>query len=497
MGRPDKFTRLLFAQEQHQEALLALPHVVGVATGRRQRAGVFTDELGVQVFVQHKLPPEQLRDWESVPERLAGYDGERVRTDVIEITLPDAQQDTARYRPVRGGISIGPEATMSAGTLGGWACDNTDDSIVALSNNHVISNLDTTPAAGRIVQPGRLDGGVLPDDVIGALRRHIALTTVANPPTGALPAVTAVDAAIATVDVGRRDEVVDIGPAVYEVQAPTVNMAVQKRGRTTRLTTNGQITSVNGTFNVTYRNRTRLGRVANTFVVTSTDGNPFSAAGDSGSLIVNQVAGRVEGTLPVVGLLYAGGSLNDGTPVTLGNDINAVFGALQLTTVCNCVVRELLRSLFSPRSASAAADHAGRFLRFKESQLRRLRGEILRASPFGEILDELVTTRAAQVGSLLTEDEEAFGLAARLLEPWVYKISNFEILSAEVDEETVANAEALVSYIGRQRRDLQDELDSVMRSVTAMQGKPVRSLLREGVGKKPSRRGRKKGPRRK
>ena len=81
----------------------------------------------------------------------------------------------------------------------------------------------------------------------------------------------------------RTNQAIGIGPAIYEVLVPAIGMNVQKRGRTTELTTNGQITSVGGTFNVTYRNQTRLGRIANSFIVTSTDGNVFSAAGDSGS----------------------------------------------------------------------------------------------------------------------------------------------------------------------------------------------------------------------
>jgi hypothetical protein len=485
MARPDRVSRTLFAQEQNEPLLLELPNVIGVATGQRQTGGEFTDEICVQVFVQRKLSQDQLSDWEMVPDRVAGYETERIRTDVIEITLPEALQDTTRYRPVRGGVSIGPESSVSAGTLGGWACDDTDDTIVLLTNNHVISNLDTMPAARRIVQPGRLDGGTLPDDLIGQLKRDVSLTTVANPPTAGLPAVTQVDAAIGTIEVGRQDQVVDIGPAVYEVQAPAVNMDVQKRGRTTRQTTNGRITTINGTFNVTYRNRTRLGRIGNTFVVTSTDGNPFSNAGDSGSLVFNQAEGRVQGTRPVVGLLYAGGTLQDGTPVTLANDINAVFGALQLSTVCTCVVRAMLRSVFSPRrAADLGVTSTGLLLRFKEQQLRILRESILRATPFGRVLDELVTTRAAEVGSLLTEDEEAFGLAVTLLEPWIYKFTNLAILEARIDEETVANTERLVRYLGRKRRHLRPELDGVMQAVQAMAGVPVRRLLQQG-GKKP------------
>ena len=297
----------------------------------------------MQVFVRRKVAPHQLAADVMVPAELAMADGP-VTTDVVELHLPEAQQDTTRYRPVPGGCSIGPEATVSAGTLGGFACDDTDSTIVQLSNNHVISGLDAMPALRRIVQPGRLDGGVLPGDVIGALKRHVVVNTVPNV-AGANPAVSVVDAAIGTGTVARTDEIRQLGvPAIYELQAPALGMNVQKRGRTTRLTTNGTVTSINVTTLITYRNQTRLGRVQNAFIITSTNGANFSAAGDSGSLILNQVRGELNGTFPVVGLLFAGGADNAGTPITIANDINAVFGALDIETVCTCVARAIIRA---------------------------------------------------------------------------------------------------------------------------------------------------------
>src|SRR5687768_4037400 len=333
MPRPNRETLVRYAQELNQESLFGYPNVIGVGAGFRERDGKLTSEVVVQVFVDRKIPRPQLSALHVIPERVPGFEGATVRTDVIETTVPEAQQDTTRYRPVPGGCSIGPEASVSAGTLGGWACDNRDDTIVLLSNNHVISNLDTMPVLRRIVQPGRFDGGVLPGDVIGALKRHIAVNTVANPPpAGTVIPTSVVDAAIGSIDAGVDidHDVLQIGPAIYELRAPALNMNVQKRGRTTRLTTNGRITSVGMTFSCTYRNRTRISQIQNAFRISSTDGNVFSSPGDSGSLIFDQAAGRLVGTQPVVGLLYAGGTFNNGTPFTDANDINAVFGALNL-----------------------------------------------------------------------------------------------------------------------------------------------------------------------
>jgi hypothetical protein len=480
MAGPRDFTRVLYAQEQNQERLLELPAVIGVAAGPRIRRGRQLREQCVQVFVERKRPLEAIGVAERVPEAVAAMEGaEAVGTDVIEITRPTEHQDTTRYRPVPGGCSIGPEASVSAGTLGGWACDNTDDAVVLLTNNHVISALDNPPAARRVVQPGRLDGGTLPGDVIGSLKRHIALATVANPPGAPLPPVTAVDAAIGTIDVDRDDNVLQIGPAIYELLAATVGMDVHKRGRTTGLTNNGRVFSVNGTFNITYRNGTRLGRVGNTFLIRSTNGNTFSRPGDSGSLIFDQRQGELNNTRPVVGLLYAGGSFADGTPFTLACDINAVFGALNLTTICNCVVRAILRGSFGARGIDEAAMQ--RLVRRKERQLRSLRSRVVRQTRFGKAFDAFVSTQAATLAGALMEDDEAFGLAVRALDTWLAKRTTLDMLETEIDAETVATVRRLTEVLAKRARELQPQLEAISGAVAQAEGRTVADLLRRGT----------------
>jgi hypothetical protein len=482
MANGSDYTRVLQAQEQNEERLLDLPGVIGVASGPRLRRGKQGRELCVQVFVERKRPLEAIGAAERVPTAVAAAEAGEVPTDVIEITRPTEHQDTTRYRPVQAGSSIGPESSVSAGTLGGWACDNTDDTVVLLTNNHVISALDNLPAARRVVQPGRLDGGVLPGDVIGTLKRHIPLATVANPPGAPLPAVTAVDAAIGTIDVDWDDDVLQIAPAIYELQAPAVNMDVQKRGRTTRLTNNGRVFSVNGTFTINYRNNTRLGRIGNTFLIRSTDNNVFSRAGDSGSLIFNQRAGEVGGTLPVVGLLYAGGSFNDGTPFTLACDINAVFGAMNLSTICTCVVRAILRSVSGAQGVDDAA--AQRFVRSKERQLRSLRSRVVRATRFGKAFDDFVSAEAPSIATVLIKDDEAFGLAVRALEPWLKQKTTLDMLETQIDPETVATVQRLVKVLAAGAKNVEPQLTAIGLAVEEAQGKSVGDLLRKGVFKR-------------
>ncbi|MPZ17488.1 MAG: hypothetical protein GEV06_06205 [Luteitalea sp.] len=476
MASTDRISRTAFAQEQHTPRLLGMSNVVGVGTGYKVRGGRQTRDLCVQVFVQRKLPESALAADDLVSRTVEGREGEAVRTDVVEIGIPEALQDTTRYRPVPGGCSIGPEMSVSAGTLGGWACDQSDDTIVLLTNNHVISNLDTEPTLRRVVQPGRLDGGTLPADVIGSLKRDVTVSTVVNTPTAVAP-VSVVDAAIGTVTPDRTDNVIDIAPAVYEVQAPGLGMRLQKRGRTTLLTTNGRVTSVNVTINITYRNRTRLGQIANSFIISSTDGNAFSAAGDSGSLIFNHQTGEVDGTLPVVGLLFAGGQASDGTPITIANDINAVFGALNLTTVCTCAARAVLGAIFSASEVSGPLSARSEILASKERQLRRLRLQLAGATVFGKRLDRFITKAAAEVGQVLTEDEEGFGLAVRLVEPWLKHRTNLDLLDATLDKATIERFGEFAEQVAKRRPAVRAQMRMLKAIVARFEGETLRQLF--------------------
>lgn len=483
MARRSRETLVRHAQELNQDVLLGYPNVIGVATGFREREGKVTGAVVVQVFVSRKVSDAQLNPADVVPKRVFGWEGFAVQTDVIETTVPAAQQDTTRYRPVEAGSSIGPEASVSAGTLGGWACDNTDDTIVVLSNNHVLSNLDTLPVLRRIVQPGRLDGGVLPGDVIGALKRHNPVNTVANPPpAGTVIPTSVVDAAIGSIDGGIDidHDVVDIGPAIYELRAPALNMNVQKRGRTTRLTTNGRITSVGMTFNCTYRNQTRISSIQNAFRITSTDGNVFSSPGDSGSLIFDQAAGQLSNTLPVVGLLYAGGTFNNGTPFTDANDINAVFGALNLSTACTCVARAIIRAILESLSREGPwrPPFLESELRRSERDFRRFRSRVLEQSKYGKVLSELIAENAARGGKILAEDDEAFAAAVRALRPLgEYEVSYYELLEKPIDAKTIENLTELVGHVARSDRELGAQLKRVVGTLRQLEGSTLGHVL--------------------
>ena len=291
-----------------------------------------------------------------------------------------------------------------------------------------------------------------------------------------------VDAAIGSIDGGIDidHDVVDIGPAIYELRAPALNMNVQKRGRTTRLTTNGRITSVGMTFNCTYRNQTRISSIQNAFRITSTDGNVFSSPGDSGSLIFDQAAGQLSNTLPVVGLLYAGGTFNNGTPFTDANDINAVFGALNLSTACTCVARAIIRAILESLSREGPwrPPFPESELRRSERDFRRFRSRVLERSKYGKVLSELIAENAARGGKILAEDDEAFAAAVRALRPLgEYEVSYYELLEKPIDAKTIENLTELVGHVARSDRELGAQLKRVVGTLRQLEGSTLGHVL--------------------
>ena len=280
------------AQEQNCDSLLVHPDVAGVATGFRHRKGKFTRQVCVQVFVPQKRDKTHLPADAVLPPEVAGPDGTMVPTDVIECGVMQPLTDPTRYRPVVGGSSMGTVNRVSAGTLGGFVCDELNDDAVWLTNNHVVTDpgaRTVIPADNRVVQQSRLDGGAAPADVIGRTRR---ITPIPTAPAGPAP-VSALDAAIGSIDEPYRVEVVDIGAAPYELGAPALNMLVQKRGRTTEHTTNGRVVSLNAQWTLNYGTMwsptfATIGTGGSVFNIATTDGNPFGDRGDSGSLVSNR-----------------------------------------------------------------------------------------------------------------------------------------------------------------------------------------------------------------
>jgi hypothetical protein len=92
----------------------------------------------------------------------------RLPTDVLETPPVQFEQDPeTRIRPVPGGVSLRYRGLNR--NARGWVWDETDDTIVCLSNNHVLGNT----VGADTLQQGTADGGSLPADKIGDVKRTI------------------------------------------------------------------------------------------------------------------------------------------------------------------------------------------------------------------------------------------------------------------------------------------------------------------------------------
>ena len=202
--------------------------VTGVGIGYKYTGGKKTDDLSIRVYVEKKK--DRIGKDEKIPSEIDG-----VKTDVIErkfVLQPmrvavkeiEIQSDTGRYDPLKGGISIGPCRVVNGyiyvGTLGIKVTDNATGDAMLLSNFHVMCVDDQWHVGDTMAQPGRVDGGNCPGDVVGSLQRAVLNDKV--------------DCAISS-STSRNSlcEVVDIGE-INGTEMATLNMPVRKRGRYNR-----------------------------------------------------------------------------------------------------------------------------------------------------------------------------------------------------------------------------------------------------------------------
>jgi hypothetical protein len=73
-------------QARYADILMSIPHVVGVGVGFTKHGGERSEDIGVIVMVDHKLPSAQLTAEEIIPRELDG-----VPVDVQETGVFSAQ----------------------------------------------------------------------------------------------------------------------------------------------------------------------------------------------------------------------------------------------------------------------------------------------------------------------------------------------------------------------------------------------------------------------
>ncbi len=209
-----------------------------------------------------------------------------------------------------------------AGTLGSLVTKGSKQYI--LSNNHILARDNAAKIGEAIMQRGYVDtvpvcstNGTIN---VANLSQFVKISFTAN---------NTVDAAIAEVIPGKVSStgtILQVGNVSSTTVNPTLNLAVEKSGRTTAKTT-GKIGAVNASVMVSGYGAcgmgTKTATFVNQFVINS---STFSGAGDSGSLIVTKPSGSAKPN--PVGLLFAGS-----TTATVANPISAVLKAFGVTPV--------------------------------------------------------------------------------------------------------------------------------------------------------------------
>lgn len=295
-------------------------NVVGVGIGEKIVDGKQTGTPAVKFLVRMKYSRLDLGTRDILPKEIDG-----LPTDVEEVgifkrfpaTVRVRKQTAAmpnprtKIRPAQPGCSIGfrdpNNQFVMAGTFGALVRDK--DGLYVLSNNHVIADENRLPAGAAIFQPGLLDSANSIADQIAALARFV--TVQANQ-------ANTVDCAVAKTTSQNivSKEILYIG-APQGIAAAAIDMTVHKFGRTTGYTV-GQVTSIDTDVTVQYD----IGKITFTGQIIIVGGNsqPFSNAGDSGSLILQR------GTNKAVALLFAGSNTH-----TIANHIDQVLKALGVT----------------------------------------------------------------------------------------------------------------------------------------------------------------------
>lgn len=296
-------------QKEVTDDLMQLENILGTAVGIEDDGNaslvIFVERNGKNTAAAlHAIPPK-LR-------------GIAVKAELTEKFI-------AFGKPTGGGSSAyraKQTIPIKLGTSGGWGldlangycCGGTLGSLVQvngvkyiLSNYHVLEadivaggNNIWAETGQAVIQPGLIDVGCN----VANSQAVAQLVTI-----NSLPASN-VDAAIAQVVDGMVDangEILGIGRISSQTAAAALNKPVKKSGRTTGLT-KSKISGLNATISVSYENECAGGAAfTKTFtgqIVISNRGSSFLAGGDSGSLMVEDVATNAK----AVGLLYAGSS---------------------------------------------------------------------------------------------------------------------------------------------------------------------------------------------
>ena len=273
---------------QGMAASLILPNVLGYSASLKPRirqGRVVPEEEVIRIYVVKKAPLESLAAGEVIPKEIEG-----IPVDVVATGEFQAQPYTERERPVRGGWSCGNEKSQATGTIGCIVSDGRWEG--PFSNNHVLarcSNIEGHKASvyEGILQPGALDGGTFPNDLIAFLTKWTDLS---------IQGVNKVDRAMGlfTRNTPFRVSIQDMG-LVRGLRVAEVGLEVAKTGRSSGYL-EGKVFDTDAFLQVSYGQI--IGKALD-FEHQILIAPSISIPGDSGSLVLDK-------DRKAIGLLFAG-----------------------------------------------------------------------------------------------------------------------------------------------------------------------------------------------
>lgn len=274
--------------------------------GIRVRHGVpIPDEFVIKVYVFDKSDPGVASTLDT------SFNGVEIDIEALPVQLAlhaaptlSAPANRQRHRPVVAGTSIAPINEAYVGTLGLFISKlgPGNEQIYALSNNHVLAKLNRLIIGTQIVQPGPETAPTSLSDVFCTLSDFISLEF---PSPASMTPINHFDAAIAVVsdlELISKGQMLGIQHYTPKILTAVPGMQVIKSGRTTGISRGMVIaTRLNGVqVNYGTPSSPLITNFNDTITIIAVDGKPFSAPGDSGSVILDEASGQP------IALLFAG-----------------------------------------------------------------------------------------------------------------------------------------------------------------------------------------------
>ena len=444
-------------------------------------------DYGVTLRVYMACKPEasQLPTDRRIPDHVRLVTPETRRTvdipvEIVEMPHPELNMVDPEdvVRPVPGGVSISAVGFVGAGTLGAWALDTTDDTVVFLSNAHVLG-----PTIGaEVYQPGVSDGGTPGVDRIGSVKRTTSFTAASDPPTP--DDCHLVDAAIGAADDPDLIDltVLDVGPAIYAIDAAAVGDAVVKFGQTTHHTT-GRVIDID--LNTIFDIPTGPGAPSipvvfcDLILIENTDGPPgFVSLGDSGSVVFRPDPDSI--IEPAVGLGFA-----QMGPSGVACKIHNVFDAMDLDVLCASGYPAYLDGMAAGQSEDIRAprftggERAKRATRRSRYGLARSVERQISSSSEGKKMIEFLSRHRHDLLMQIIRPGDLRRLATAALEPVLTgALTSSDVLSYRLDKEDVKRIERVGAELRRQGMDaVYDDFRKLALTDPSVEGKSVADVL--------------------